>query len=84
VDHIEQSITEICCAALERPSLDREQHLGEAGADSLVIVEILTRIEVMFGVDLMEEYFDVPTIAALAAAVRERVGQAESDQATAV
>ncbi|HLU32804.1 MAG TPA: acyl carrier protein [Natronosporangium sp.] len=83
MDHIERSVTEICCAALQRPSLDREQHLGEVGADSLVIVEILTRIEVAFDVDLMEEYFDVPTIAALAAAVRERVGQAESGQAAA-
>lgn len=74
MDTVEVRITEIVCAVLERPRIDPHADLTQAGADSLRAVEITTRIEREYGVDLVDAYFAAPTIAALAAEVRRSRG----------
>jgi hypothetical protein len=55
---------------LERRHVDRLANLAEAGADCLRAVEIVTRIELEHGVDLVDTYFAAPMIARLAEEVR--------------
>jgi acyl carrier protein len=81
MDTVEARIAEIVCAILERPHIDPHANLTEAGADSLRAVEIISRIELEYGVDLVDAYFSAPMIARLAAEVRssqDRAGDEES------
>jgi acyl carrier protein len=68
---IESRITEICQGALGRTEIRADESLVDAGADSLVAVEIVTQIEIDYGVDLVELFFESPTINSLAAAVEK-------------
>jgi acyl carrier protein len=73
---IEATIQGICAEALERESIGPDENLVDAGVDSLLAVEIITRLHMEFGVDLLEEFFAQPTAANLAKAVRSKVAEA--------
>jgi hypothetical protein len=70
MDTVAARITEIVWSILERPHVDRLANLAEAGAGSLRAVEIVTRIELEHGVDLVDTCFAAPMIARLAEEVR--------------
>lgn len=69
MDDLESRVTSICSDVLQRPGLGPDDHLMELGMDSLAAVEIVTRIELAFGVDVVDVIFDTPTVSQLCAVV---------------
>ncbi|MFD0888786.1 acyl carrier protein, partial [Streptosporangium algeriense] len=67
---LEARVTSICAKALNRSGLGPDDDLMEAGMDSLVAVEIVTRLELSFGADVVDVIFETPTVNHLCAAVR--------------
>jgi long-chain acyl-CoA synthetase len=67
---LESHVMSICCDVLERSALDPDGNLLELGMDSLAAVEIVTRVEQAFGVDVVETIFETPTVSELCAVVR--------------
>ncbi|MBP2703755.1 acyl carrier protein [Microbispora sp. RL4-1S] len=79
-------MTTICAEVLNRSDLGPDDDLMEAGMDSLAAVEIVTRIELAFGVDVVDAVFDTPTVRQLCLVVRksiESAGAAEGSDGTA-
>ena len=71
VTDLEQQLTDICAEVLGRPGLGPDDDLMEVGMDSVAAVEIVTRIELAFGVDVVDAIFETPTVSRLYAVVRE-------------
>lgn len=69
---IESAVRAVCCAVMGVEDLAPEDNLVDRGADSLLASEIVDRLELQFGVDVVEEFFAQPTIASLAEAIRTR------------
>ncbi|SCG77002.1 Acyl-CoA synthetase (AMP-forming)/AMP-acid ligase II [Micromonospora coxensis] len=67
---VESRIQSICWDVLKRSDLGLDHDLMEAGMDSLAAVEIVTRVELDFGVDVVDAIFETPTVRQLAALVR--------------
>ncbi|MER7206245.1 AMP-binding protein [Streptosporangium sp. NPDC000239] len=67
---LEARVTSICAEALNRSRLGPDDDLMEAGMDSLAAVEIVTRLELSFGANVVDVVFETPTVSHLCAAVR--------------
>ncbi len=67
---LESRVISICSDVLERSGLGPDDNLMELGMDSLAAVEIVTRLELAFGVDVVDTIFDTPTVSQLCAAMR--------------
>jgi acyl carrier protein len=67
---LEPQVISICSDVLQRSALGPDDNLMELGMDSLAAVEIVTRLELAFGVDVVEAIFESPTVSQLCAAVR--------------
>lgn len=65
-----EKVTMICLEALELNELAPDADLVAAGMDSLAAVQIVNRLEALFGIDVLETIIDEPTIAAVAATIR--------------
>ena len=70
---LQAKLTSICAEVLKRPDLGVEEDLMAVGMDSVAAVEIVTRIEIDFGVDVVDAIFATPTVASLCAVVSEAV-----------
>lgn len=67
---LEERLREICAEVLKRPGLGVEDDLMAVGMDSVAAVEIVTRVEIAFGVDVVDAIFATPTVSSLSAVVR--------------
>jgi acyl carrier protein len=67
---VEAQVISICSEVLERSALGPDDNLMELGMDSLAAVEIVTRLELAFGVDVVDTIFETPTVSQLCAVVR--------------
>lgn len=70
---IVSEVTVVCRDAMGVADLPAADDLVARGADSLVAVEIVSRIQLDYGVDVADVFLATPTITALAEAVRERL-----------
>jgi acyl carrier protein len=68
---LEPRVISICSDVLNRSALGADDNLMELGMDSLAAVEIVTRVELAFGVDVVEVIFETPTVSQLCTVVRE-------------
>jgi acyl carrier protein len=67
---LEPRVISICSDVLKRSALGPDDNLMELGMDSLAAVEIVTRLELDFGVDVVDAIFETPTVSQLCAVVR--------------
>ncbi len=74
-------MTSICSDVLNRSALGPDEDLVELGMDSVAAVEIVTRVETEYGVDVVDVIFDTPTVNRLCDVVR---GSALSGESHAV
>ncbi|MBB4915653.1 AMP-binding protein [Streptosporangium saharense] len=79
---LEAQVTSICAKALNRSRLGPDDDLMEAGMDSLVAVEIVTRLELSFGADVVDVIFETPTVNHLCAAVRRALREGSARPVT--
>lgn len=72
-DPVEAELCAICSEVLGIPDIGADEDLFDIGAHSLSFIQIAARIRKSFDVDLdLEIFFDVTTVAGLAAAVKEQ------------
>ncbi len=86
VTDLESRITSICAEVLKRSDLGPDDDLMQLGMDSLTAVEIVTRLELAYGVDVVDVIFETPTVRQLCAVVRDsaaRTGAATGQPAAA-
>ncbi|MGW4890953.1 non-ribosomal peptide synthetase [Kitasatospora sp. NPDC004240] len=73
-DGITETVRQIWAEILDLPEIGPEDDLFDLGGHSLTIIRIAARIRDALGVELdFDLFFDVPTPAGIAAAVRERL-----------
>ena len=72
MNEIEQAVHQVCAEALERDDVGLTDNLVDAGVDSSLTIEIITRLQTRYGVDVLDEFFVEPTVAHIARAIRER------------
>ncbi|MEW1761990.1 amino acid adenylation domain-containing protein [Streptomyces cyaneofuscatus] len=73
-DPLEAELAAMWSDLLASPALDREVSLLDNGAHSLMILTALSRVRQRYGVEIsLRKFFQTPTIAALADAVRGRL-----------
>jgi acyl carrier protein len=70
MDDIETRIHDICAEALQLKQVPIDDDLISLGADSMVAVEIVTKVEQEFGVDVMESFFLTPSVGHIARLVQ--------------
>jgi len=78
---LEPQVISICSDVLQRSALGPDDNLMELGMDSLAAVEIVTRLELAFGVDVVDAIFETPTVSQLCAVVRGSLQGSGSDGA---
>jgi acyl carrier protein len=76
---LEPQVISICSEVLQRSALGPDDNLMELGMDSMAAVEIVTRIELAFDVDVVDVIFETPTVSQLCAVVRGSLRVGESD-----
>ncbi|MDW5325672.1 acyl carrier protein [Plantactinospora sp. KLBMP9567] len=59
---LQLQMTSICTEVLNRSTLGPDDDLIELGMDSVAAVEIVTRVETTYGVDVVDVIFDTPTV----------------------
>jgi acyl carrier protein len=74
-------MTSLCSDVLNRSALGPDDDLIELGMDSVAAVEIVTRVEMEYGVDVVDAIFDTPTVSRLCDVVRESTRTGESHAA---
>lgn len=74
---IQNAIMRICAESLGLAEIPLDANLDLLGVGSMTAVEIVTRIELAYGVDVVDTFFDTPTVGALASAVERATGQLE-------
>ncbi|MEA2207409.1 MAG: hypothetical protein QOE77_4185 [Blastocatellia bacterium] len=67
---LESRVTAICAEVLKRPDVGPDDDLMQLGMDSLTAVEIVTRLELAYGVDVVDVIFETPTVRQLCEVVR--------------
>lgn len=67
---IQARIAAICAEVLDRPTVGPDDDLIALGMDSVAAVEIVTRMESAFGVDVVDVIFDSPTVSHLCEVVQ--------------
>ncbi|MBF9129220.1 acyl carrier protein [Plantactinospora sp. S1510] len=72
MDEIEQMVRQVCAEALGRDDVGPTDDLVDAGLDSSLTIEVITRLQMQYGVDVLDEFFVEPTVAHLARAIQER------------
>ncbi|MEV4722412.1 acyl carrier protein [Micromonospora humida] len=73
-----ENMTSICAEVLHRPTVGPDDDLVELGMDSVGAVEIVTRVEAAYGVDVVDVIFDTPTVNRLCAVVESAAVRDES------
>jgi long-chain acyl-CoA synthetase len=73
MEDIPERVAAICRDAMGVPDLRADEDLVARGADSLVAVEVVSRLELDYGVDVVDVFSVTPTIEALAEAVRSQL-----------
>lgn len=68
---VQSTIMRICAGSLGLAEVPLDANLVLLGVDSMTAVEIVTRIELEYGVDVVETFFATPTVHALTAAVEQ-------------
>ncbi|MFF2040561.1 amino acid adenylation domain-containing protein [Kitasatospora sp. NPDC058170] len=72
-DEVTETVRRIWSEVLDLPDIGPDEDLFDLGGHSLTIIQISARIRTALGVELdFDVFFDVPTPAGIAAAVRER------------
>lgn len=71
---LQSRVTAICAEVLKRSELGPDDDLMALGMDSLTAVEIVTRLELAYGVDVVDVIFETPTVRQLCAVVRSATG----------
>ena len=66
ITDLQSRITSICAEVLKRSDLGPDDDLLQLGMDSLTAVEIVTRLELAYGVDVVDVIFETPTVASSA------------------
>ncbi len=59
---LQLKVTSICADVLNRSTLGPDEDLVALGMDSVAAVEIVTRVETAYGVDVVDVIFDNPTV----------------------
>jgi acyl carrier protein len=72
-------MTSICANALKRPTVGPDDDLIMLGMDSVAAVEIVSRVEAAYDVDVVDVIFDTPTVNRLCDVVRGLAQSGESD-----
>lgn len=75
---LQSRVTSICAEVLKRSDLGPDDDLMQLGMDSLSAVEIVTRLELAYGVDVVDVIFETPTVRQLCAVVRSAAGAGSS------
>lgn len=78
---VESQVMSICSDVLER-TLGPDDNLMELGMDSLATVEIVTRLDLAFGVDVVDAICEAPTVSELCAVVRGSSARGSSQGAS--
>lgn len=78
---LEPQVISICSDVLNLSVLGVDDNLMEFGMDSLAAVEIVTRLELAFGVDVVDAIFEAPTVSELCALMRGSLRGGGSDGA---
>lgn len=75
---VAEVIARICGDCLGVAELDADDNLVRMGVDSLLAAEVISRIELEFGVDVVAEFFAQPTIRHLTEAVEQHLAAMRS------
>ena len=75
MEEISERIAGICREAMGVPDLAFDEDLIERGADSIVAVEVISKIELDYHVNVADLFFATPTIKALVSAVQSHPEQ---------
>lgn len=75
MEDISERIASICREAMGVPDLAFDEDLVERGADSIVAVEVISKIELDYHVNVADLFFATPTIEALVNTVRSHEAQ---------
>lgn len=75
---LHENMTSICAEVLNRLTLGPDDDLVALGMDSVGAVEIVTRVEAAYGVDVVDVIFDMPTVNRLCAVVQGSAARDES------
>ncbi|WP_428965925.1 acyl carrier protein [Micromonospora fluostatini] len=67
---LDSQMAAICADVLDRSTLGTDDDLIALGMDSVAAVEIVTRVETAYGVDVVDVIFDNPTVTRLCDVVR--------------
>lgn len=79
-DQIEQRLTQIWCAAFAASEIGRDADYFQLGGDSLRGLTLIAQCNEAFGIDLpLTALFECPTIARLAATIRNSTAAARTD-----
>jgi amino acid adenylation domain-containing protein len=72
-DTVEARITEMVCALLKLPSIDRRENIFLAGGHSMLAMQLVARIKQVLGVRLtLRQLFEQPTVEGITATVVAR------------
>jgi acyl carrier protein len=78
---LQLQMTLICSDVLNRSTLGPDDDLIQLGMDSVAAVEIVTRVELAYGADVVDVIFDTPTVNRLCDVVRKSPRAGESSAA---
>jgi long-chain acyl-CoA synthetase len=73
VDDIPAYVAAVCRDAMGVASLGENDNLVDHGADSLVAVEVVSRLQLDYGVEVADVFMSTPTINALVRAVESQL-----------
>jgi acyl carrier protein len=79
IAELQLQMTSICADVLNRSTLGPDDDLIALGMDSVAAVEIVTRVETTYGVDVVDVIFDTPTVSRLCDVVRVSARSDASD-----
>lgn len=72
---VHERVLDICRTALKNSDVSAEENLIDAGVDSLLAVQIVTRIETEYGIDLVDVFFSTPTVNDLAREIEAHLAE---------
>jgi acyl carrier protein len=79
ISDLHTRMTSICADVLSRSTLGPDDDLIALGMDSVAAVEIVTRVETDYGVDVVDVVFDTPTVNRLCDMVQGAARSGASD-----
>lgn len=72
MDDIPAHVAAVCREAMGVPEIGVDDNLVERGADSLVAVEVVSRLQLDYGIEVADVFLATPTIGDIARAILAR------------